>query len=176
MDKYVEVRRQSKMKIHLIYRRIPDRILERDDEVIDDLKDVIVAKAKFEDMKSPLYVNGIKVIENGYVMLYFAFVGERYDILKIYDKEGKYKGIYVDILFYTKRYDNVLEMLDLFLDIFMFPDGEFYLLDNDEIQIALREGVIDKESYALAYLTAGKIIRKIKNGNFPPKIVNDYSL
>ncbi len=164
------------MKIHLIYRRIPDMLIERDDEVIKDLKDIIVAKAKFEDMRTPLYVNGIKVIENGYTMLYFAFLNKNYDILKIYDEDGIYKGIYVDILSYTRRYDNILEMLDLFLDIFIFPNGEFYLLDENEIEIALKEGFIDKKTYNFAYSTAEEIITEIKNGNFPPKIVNKYSL
>ncbi|RLF77788.1 hypothetical protein DRN39_03130, partial [Thermococci archaeon] len=68
------------MKIHLIYRRIPNRVLERDDELIADLGDTIVAKAKFEGMLAPLRVNGVKAIENGYFMIYFAFVGKNYDI------------------------------------------------------------------------------------------------
>ncbi|MBC7095587.1 MAG: hypothetical protein H5T48_08520, partial [Thermococcus sp.] len=52
-------------KIHLIYRRIPNRILEREDELIADLGDIIVAKSKFEGMITPLFVNGAKVIDNG---------------------------------------------------------------------------------------------------------------
>lgn len=52
-------------KIRLIYRRIPNRILERYDEVIADLGDIIVARSRFYGMPAPLYVDGIKVIENG---------------------------------------------------------------------------------------------------------------
>ncbi len=90
-------------KIHLIYRRIPNRVFERDDEVIADLGDVIVARSRFEGMLAPLRVNGVKVIDNGYTMVYFAFVGENYDILKVYDEEGDFKGLYIDVLAYTRR-------------------------------------------------------------------------
>ena len=72
-------------RVHLIYRRIPNRILERDDEVVADLGEVIVAKSRFEGMLAPLKVDGVEVIKNSYTMVYFAFVGKSYDILKVYD-------------------------------------------------------------------------------------------
>ncbi|WP_456450074.1 DUF402 domain-containing protein [Palaeococcus sp. (in: euryarchaeotes)] len=164
------------MKIHLIYRRIPNRILEREDDLIADLGDIIVAKAKFEGMLAPLRVNGVKAIENGYFMIYFAFVGKNYDILKVYDREGNFKGLYVDVLAYTKRYENTLEMLDLFLDIFIFPNGEHFLLDEEELEMALNYGIVDKETVDFAYNIAREIMEKIEKGEFPPKIVWEYSL
>ncbi len=164
------------MKVHLIYKRMTNKIIERDDEVIADLRNTIVAKAKFEDIQNPLYINGIKVIENGYTMLYFALIGERWDILKIYDNEGEFKGLYVDILSYTRRYNNTLEMLDLLLDIFIFPDGKVYLLDEEEIKMALNSGIIDKETFDLAYSVTNEILKKIKKREFPPQIVYEYSL
>jgi len=162
------------MRVHLVYRRIPNRVLERDDEVVEDSGDVIVTKARFEGMLTPLRVNGVEVIRNGYTMLYFAFIGENYDILKVYDKEGNFKGLYVDILAYTKREGNTLEMLDLFLDIFIFPDGRAFLLDEDELEMALNYGLIDKETFDFAYRVAREILEKIKRKEFPPEIVWEY--
>ncbi|NJE06070.1 DUF402 domain-containing protein [Thermococcus sp. M36] len=164
------------MKIHLIYRRIPNRVLERYDEVIDDLGDVIVAKSRFSGMLAPLRVNGVEVIKNGYTMIYFAFVGENYDILKIYDEKRNFKGLYIDVLAYTKREGNTLEMLDLFLDIFVFPSGEAFLLDEDELEMALNYGVIDRETFDFAYRVAREILGGLKEGRFPPAIVWKYSL
>ncbi len=162
------------MKIHLIYRRLPNRILERDDEVVADLGDVIVAKSRFEGMLAPLRVNGVEVINNGYNMLYFAFVGENYDVLKLYDEKGNFKGLYIDVLAYTRREGNTLEMLDLFLDIFVFPGGEAFLLDEEELEMALNYGVIDKETFEFAYRVAREILEKIKRNEFPPDIVWEY--
>ncbi len=161
-------------KIHLLYRRIPNRVLERDDEVIADLGDVIVAKAKFEGMLTPLRVNDAEVIKNGYRMLYFAFIGENYDVLKVYDENGEFKGLYIDVLAYSKRNGNTLEMLDLFLDIFVFPDGEAFLIDENELEMALNYGLIDKETFDFAYRVAGEILEKLKRGEFPPAIVWEY--
>jgi len=163
-------------KIHLIYKRVPDRILEREDELIADLGDIIVAKSKFEGMLTPLFVNGVKVIDNGYTMIYFAFIGEKYDILKVYDREGNFKGLYIDVLAYTKREGDNLEMLDLFLDIFIFPNGEAFLLDEEELEMALSYGLIDKETFDFAYRVAREILEKLKRKEFPPKIVWEYGL
>ncbi|GAB6102315.1 DUF402 domain-containing protein [Thermococcus atlanticus] len=160
--------------IHLIYRRLPNRILERDDELIADLGDVIIARSEFKGMLAPLRVNGVEVIKNGYRMLYFAFIGENYDVLKVYDGEGNFKGLYIDVLAYTRREGDTLEMLDLFLDIFVFPDGEAFLLDEDELEMALNYGVIDKETFDFAYRVAREILEKLKRGEFPPEIVWEY--
>lgn len=161
-------------RIHLIYKRIPNRVLEREDEIIADLGDVIVAKSQFSGMLAPLFVNGVKVIDNGYFMLYFAFIGKNYDILKVYDEKGNFKGLYIDVLAYTKRYGDTLEMLDLFLDIFVFPSGEAFLLDEDEIEMALNYGLIDKRTLDFAYSVADEILQKLKRGEFPPEIVCKY--
>ncbi len=161
-------------KIHLIYRRIPNRVLERDDELIADLGDVVIAKSRFEGMLTPLKVDGIEVIKNGYTMVYFAFVGKSYDILKVYDEEGNFKGLYVDVLAYTKREGNTIEMLDLFLDVFIFPDGRAFLLDEDELEMALNCGLIDKETFDFAYRVAREIMEGIKRKEFPPEIVWKY--
>ncbi len=161
-------------KIHLIYRRIPNRVLERDDEVIADLGDVIVAKSRFEGMLTPLKVNGVKVIDNGYIMVYFAFVGRNYDILKVYDEEGNFKGLYIDVLAYTRREGDTLEMLDLFLDIFVFPNWEAFLLDEDELEMAINYGLIGRETFDFAYSVADELLKKLKHCEFPPQIVWEY--
>ncbi len=164
------ISRLNAQKIHLIYRRIPNEVIERDDVLIEDLGDTVIAKTKFRGMKRPLIVDGEEVIKNGYTMLYFAFIGKNYDILKIYDGR-EFKGIYVDVLKYTRRYGNTIEMLDLFLDIFISPSGKWYILDEDELQKALDEGLIDTDTYNFAYREAREIIENIKLGKFPPEIV-----
>ncbi|ASI99921.1 DUF402 domain-containing protein [Thermococcus celer] len=161
-------------RVRLIYKRIPNRVLEREDEVIADFGNIVVAKSEFSGMLAPLLVNGVKVIDNGYRMVYFAFIGENYDILKVYDKNGNFKGLYMDVLAYTKRYGNTIEMLDLFLDIFVFPNGEAFLLDEDELEMALNYRLIDKETIDFAYSVANEILEKLKRKEFPPEIVWKY--
>lgn len=162
------------LKIHLLYRRIPNRVLEREDEVIADFGNIVVAKSEFSGMLAPLFVNGVKVIDNNYKMVYFAFVGKNYDILKVYDENRNFKGLYIDVLAYTKRYGNTIEMLDLFLDIFVFPNGEAFLLDEEELEMALNYGLVDRGTFNFAYSVARGIFEKLKREEFPPEIVWEY--
>jgi hypothetical protein len=77
-------------------------------------------------------------------------------------------------LAYTRREGNTIEMLDLFLDVFVFPSGEAFLLDEDELEMALNYGVIDRETFDFAYRVAREILEKIKRKEFPPDIVWKY--
>lgn len=47
---------------------------------------------------------------------------------------------------------------DLFLDVIVDPDGNTKLLDRDELDAALSEGVIDENQYKLSLKTAGKLL------------------
>ena len=65
-------------------------------------------------------------------------------------------------------------MLDLFLDIFIFPDGRAFLLDEDELEMALDYGLVDRETFDFAYRVAREIMEDIGRGKFPPEIVWKY--
>jgi len=77
-------------------------------------------------------------------------------------------------LAYTKREENTIEMLDLFLDVFIFPDGRAFLLDEDELEMALNYGLIDRETFDFAYSVAREILEKVERGEFPPEVVWNY--
>lgn len=51
---------------------------------------------------------------------------------------------------------------DLYLDVVLLPTGEILLLDEDELEEALKENDITKEQYELAYFEAEKLIYNIQ--------------
>lgn len=53
---------------------------------------------------------------------------------------------------------------DLYLDVIVLPDGNFFIQDEDELEDALRQGHIEREDYRLAKETAAKIILEIRSG------------
>ncbi len=65
-------------------------------------------------------------------------------------------------------------MLDLFLDIFIFPSGKAFLLDEEELEMVLNYGVIDRKTFDFAYRVAREILEKIKRDEFPPDIMWEY--
>lgn len=52
---------------------------------------------------------------------------------------------------------------DLYLDVVLLPNGEILLLDEDELEQALKDNEITKEQYELAYFETQNIINNIKN-------------
>ena len=64
---------------------------------------------------------------------------------------------------------------DLYLDVVLLPTGEILLLDEDELEQALRDNDITKAQYDLAYLEAKKLIQKIQeNRDLLPLDGNKY--
>ena len=51
---------------------------------------------------------------------------------------------------------------DLYLDLLWYPNGEYKLEDEDELQQALDEEKITKEEYDLAYKVVNKIIEQLE--------------
>ncbi|MCV4231739.1 DUF402 domain-containing protein [Virgibacillus sp. LDC1] len=53
---------------------------------------------------------------------------------------------------------------DLYLDVIVLPDGNFFIQDEDELEDALRQGHIKFQDYKLAKEKAAKIILEIRSG------------
>jgi len=51
---------------------------------------------------------------------------------------------------------------DLYLDVVLMPTGEILLLDEDELEQALKDNDITKEQYELAYFESQKLIHNIQ--------------
>jgi predicted RNA-binding protein associated with RNAse of E/G family len=52
---------------------------------------------------------------------------------------------------------------DLYLDVVLLPNGKIYLLDEDELLEALRQGVISQRQFDSAYETARMLLAKLPN-------------
>ncbi|MFD1884260.1 DUF402 domain-containing protein [Paenibacillus wenxiniae] len=56
---------------------------------------------------------------------------------------------------------------DLYLDIVVMKDGQIFLLDEDELDDALRRRVITQQDYQLAHATARRLLKQIDAHAFP---------
>jgi uncharacterized protein len=52
------------------------------------------------------------------------------------------------------------------LDVVVLPSGEVFLLDEDELEEAVRDGAVTSKDAALARKTAGRLLSSIRNGRF----------
>jgi predicted RNA-binding protein associated with RNAse of E/G family len=63
---------------------------------------------------------------------------------------------------------------DLYLDVVLVPTGEILLLDEDELEQALKDKDITKEQYELAYFQAKKLIHDIQKNKEILPLNNKY--
>lgn len=102
----------------------------------------------------------IKIADEGFYWLQIAIENKNYWITAMYDEKKKLIQYYIDV---TEK--NVIStkedsyFYDLFLDIVILNTGEVILLDEDELEQALKENVISKEQYEFAYKEAQNIIK-----------------
>ena len=84
-------------------------------------------------------------------MVWFVFTGLWYDVGKVYNLNNEWTGYYCDIMKPVKRRISAtgkldcFEITDMFLDLWINPDGTYEIQDEDEFEEAIQNGVIDFE-------------------------------
>lgn len=103
--------------------------------------------------------NKYTLVASGYYWLQMAPKNKNYWITAMFDDKKEIVQFYFDV---TKQ--NVIKnrgrsyFYDLFLDVVVLSDGESYLLDEDELQEALKYGEITQNEYDMAYTVAKSIL------------------
>jgi len=143
-----------------------------------------VSLVKMIKVTSPLFVQyghrQICIAGEGYIWVQHFPTNEHYSLTTMFNAEGEIVQSYVDICLENGIENEVPWMDDLFLDIIILPTGEVIIKDEDELNEALSQGVIDEFLYQLAWNEKNKIVELIKQGDFHilnlVKIHKDYLL
>ncbi len=161
--------------ITLSYKRLPDRIHYYEQQLLYADDDIIVTTQKIKP-SSQIVINEKTVLGDNYTAIWFVFSGLWYDIGKIYNLNNEWTGYYCDIIKPVNRSSNNFEIVDLFLDLWVSPDGNYEVQDEDEFETALREGTITTELASKARNALDDLIDNVTSGNFPPDFVKNYAL
>ncbi len=98
------------------------------------------------------------------------FFKEPFNILEFRDQHGELIGYYSDIGEPAiRRGENEYEMVDLFLDTWLLPDGRLIEMDWDEFDEAIRDGVITPNQISLARAAMQRIKEEIAQGIYPSR-------
>ena len=127
----------------------------------------------------PRKVAGQIIAATGYWAIWFVFKDKWFDIGKFYDESKNWLGYYCDIVKPLKRLMSGLStnvLTDLFLDLWITPDGEVYVLDEDELENAVRHGFISKSLAAKARSEVRMLLRRSKMHDFPPARVKEATI
>jgi protein associated with RNAse G/E len=75
---------------------------------------------------------GYVVLERGDLFLEWYYFDRWYNIFQVYGHDGQLKGWYCNVGMPPVLRDGELGYVDLALDVFVYPDGRYLVLDEDE--------------------------------------------
>ena len=167
------MKRTVSEEITLTYKRLPDHISYYKQILLYEDDDMIITTQKINP-SSPILLNGREVLADNYTAIWFIFTDLWYDIGKIYNLHSELTGYYCDIIMPVTRCKTKFEIVDLFLDLWISPDGGYAIQDEDEFEQAVKNGVISGEIEDKARNTLEFLIEEVTEERFPPQVVKDH--
>ena len=170
----------DRVRIH--YRRLPDHEEIFDQRIVAEREDVIVTVTGPLDLPQPLRAEGRLLLEPGARAVWLTFPGAWHDVGRFHLRDGTFTGYYGNILTPVEwtppsgGEPHVWHTTDLFLDVFVSPTGRVALLDQDELEAALREGHIAAELAASARAEADRLLALAGAGGWPPAVAREWTL
>ena len=161
--------------LELIYKRLPDRVNYFQQELLHEDESVIVTTQQLKP-SNPITINGNSVLGDGFTAVWFVFADLWYDVGKIYNLENLFTGYYCDIIMPMRRAENHFEITDLFLDLWVSPDGSYQIEDEDEFEEAIANNWIEANLADEARKALHNLISEVESGAFPPKIATGWEL
>jgi predicted RNA-binding protein associated with RNAse of E/G family len=96
----------------------------------------------------------------------YTFFKKGWKISKFLDANKNLICWYCDIIDYEISNDEYT-LIDLLVDVKIYPNGEYEILDLDELDEAVSHGLISEDKKEEALDKMNELVEIIKNGNFP---------
>ena len=143
-------------------------------EIIDISGDEVVFRDDKKLITRWLPIKPRPDIGSGMSCIYFD---KGIKISKIFDKFGNFKHWYCDIIKheYIKKEDKYI-VTDLLVDVVVYPDGHYEVLDLEELDEALKENLISLEVKEEALDKLNSLLDVIKQGEFENSFGKDFKI
>ena len=139
-------------------------------EIVDISKDEVVYK---DDSLIITKWVPIKPREDFASGMSYAMLDKGWKISRFLNKDGNLEYWYCDIIDYKfEKIDDeeVFTLIDLLVDVKVYEDGRYEVLDVDELDEALKNNLISEEQKSMALNKLNSLLELIKEGGFPPEI------
>lgn len=137
------------------------KIFLDDDEYFISVKKLIKLSEKF------IIKNDIIAMDDGYYIFEVIPKHENYSMRLFLNEKKEPIEYYFDIIKESglDKDTNIPYYIDLYLDITMLYNGDVNILDEEELNIALKENDITKEEYDIVHEVKNKLLEEIKSNN-----------
>lgn len=148
------------------WRRVMSKSFRYAEKTYGDFR-CVVGLLTIDEVTSPLkrtmFDKELVLVDKGYHWLQIAPEGESWWLTVMIDPNDNVVQYYYDI---TDR--NILDgehsrFYDLFLDVVVLPDGNATIFDKDELDAALKDGIITNTQHQKAVETANRLFREVSS-------------
>ena len=127
----------------------------------------IIGLVTIKKVREPLEVTvvgqNIIVADDNYKWLQILPDKKRYSITVMFDNKGNPLEYYFDINIKNITQKGNARTIDLCLDVLVLPNGEYELVDEDDLMYALQNKQISKKQYHEAYIIAHQLMIEIED-------------
>ncbi|HEY6103753.1 MAG TPA: DUF402 domain-containing protein [bacterium] len=178
-DKRVTTPHQAGDALAFEFVRPPDRRVTMHTHLLQATEHLLVVTHEIAP-SSHLTFQGAIVMDRGYRAVWFLFKDQPYDVGRFYRPDGTWTGYYADVLEpvrWAGADPTTLEpIVDLFLDLWVAPDGQYAVLDEDEFDEAIDRKILAPEQIRHARRVLDELVRATVQGVFPPDVARDFRL
>ena len=163
--------------VHIHYLRPPERIDIFTQSLLLDDPDVKITLSVDIEVERPMRIQGYDALERGSRAVWFTFPDTWHDVARFHLADGTFTGLYANVLTPpTFHDDGIWRTTDLFLDLWIPSGGAPSILDEDELEEAEARDWVDAATAARAREEASSLISKAEAGDWPPPIVEEWTL
>lgn len=160
--------------IRIVYKRLPNNVRE----IPGLLREATLQQLVIESpivVPHPMRLSGKVVADNGYLAIWFVYRDRWYDVGRFFDRSRNFVGYYCDIVKPMKQLlmgpSKTAMITDLFLDLWIWPDGQHTVLDEDEFKHGLQRRHISRLLALEAQKQLALLVRRVNSKRFPPAYV-----
>jgi protein associated with RNAse G/E len=106
-------------------------------------------------------------IKSGTVSHEYYWLGRWYNVFRFMSPDGSFRNYYCNINLPPTLSDNVLDYVDLDIDIVVWPDKTYQVLDLDEFETHARDMPYPADVRAGAFKALDELMEMIETGSLP---------
>ena len=130
---------------------------------------ITLKEVKAVEQPYSVYINGerVKKLDKDFTIIEYTPLDKKYNVRIHVNDKKEILEYYFDIIAENKIKDGIPFYNDLYLDVVYFQpaatkEGTYIqLVDCNELEEALKENIIDKEQFDMAYIEAEKLMKEL---------------
>lgn len=107
------------------------------------------------------------IIRRGTVSYEYYWLDRWYNVFRFHEPDGEFRNYYCNINIPPRFQDGILDYVDLDIDVLVWPDGSFKILDRDEFEVNSIKFQYPAELREASERALNEVLHLIETSQFP---------